>query len=254
MEITNKIQCPGCGATASFMETEPGYYTCAYCSASFEHRSILPAKTGAQIFYQYAKELYEKHLVLTPENAKYYSRMFTAILNLDIYLQSLRTSKFYEPIFKDLKALIFREIELLKKEKVHVGMAKEAIYNNPNNFARLKYLVFYYTIIAQHSSQIAPDEEALKEALTYIENAEMLQAKLELGYETPIARTKVGILSRLHSSEKVFNYLAMLTTPSQKEAEMSWDLKNQMAQAKVDFEAILLSPEYLQFIAQKENG
>ncbi len=253
MRLTNKIQCPSCGATGSFLEKEPGRYTCVYCNSIFEHTSILPEKTVLQIFFDQMKDLYDTHIVFLPDRAQYYARMFNVIMQMDAHLRPLKNSSFYLLAFNNLEELIQREFRLLKDQNIDIGIGKEAIYSDSETFVRLKYLVFYNTILAHHKALLAGSESELLEALTYAENAGIIQNKLNLGYDTDIARSKVGVLRRLHKKEEVFSYLAELTGFFKVNEEMDVSAKNEIEQAKVDFEPILLSEEYQNFIDTKRN-
>ena len=250
MKITQKIQCPNCGATSNFKDKTPGIFLCIYCGSSFEHISITSDLTVEKHFYNQVLSIYNEYVLFDIKRVKYHERMFIGIMKLDVNLDQIKNKAYQKKLFPKLIELMEREITIHKSNNITWNTSIEYKKGNEKVMQSLFYLKNYYRVLGHHYCKIYDTEIELNKALNYFSYAESIKAPTDSKFYTGLIRSKIGILNRLHQSSSAFEYLDdLLKNPLDFSINGPKEILAYREQLKVDFEDLFLSDAYKEYKA-----
>ncbi|AFL80844.1 hypothetical protein Aeqsu_1351 [Aequorivita sublithincola DSM 14238] len=211
MELSNKIQCPTCGATSSYTETEPGQYKCGYCLSGWEQLSILPEKDNEQEFFEKCKEIFDEQQKLTPEKPKYSERSFANITIFFSFFSEIKNTTFREQLLPKFNTLVEEQIKEYAEQGIDTNVDREKIFTRyPDKFVLVIYLAELNYMSAKALALTYDEKEKLEEAILKLKTAQQLHGPSINEWQGKISKTTVGILQRLGEEKRAFEYIYSL--------------------------------------------
>lgn len=211
MELLNRIQCPACGATSSYSETEPGHYKCGYCLSNWEQLSILPEKSNEQQFLEKCEAIFDEQQKLTPDRPKYFERSFANITIFYSFFSEIKTPAYREQLLPKFNTLVDKQIEEFAKQKIDAAVDRDKIFSSyPDKFVLIIYLAELNYMSAKAMALTFNEKDKLEEAVIKLTKAQNLFGPSINEWQPKISKAIVGILQRLGERERTFDYIHSL--------------------------------------------
>lgn len=211
MELSNKIQCPTCGATSSYTEIEPGHYKCGYCLSGWEQLSILPEKNNEQEFFEKCEEIFDEQQKLTPERPKYSERSFANITIFFSFFSEIKNTIFREQLLPKFNTLVDKQIKEYAEQGIDTNVDREKIFSRyPDKFVLVIYLAELNYMSAKAIALTYDEKEKLEEAVLKLKTAQQLHGPSINEWQEKISKASVGVLQRLGEEQRTFEYIYSL--------------------------------------------
>ncbi len=196
-------------------------------------------------FYDQVLELLTKYDDFDLSRAKYFERMFSGILQIQVYLGQIKTEKYLQELFPRYKALLHRELQRYN----HRGISWETKFSPNDNDAKTMIALFhikhYYKILGYFIARTGDSEQQLEEASTYLHRAQSIKVPVPGDFNLELVRSKYGILQRLKKEKEAFHFLEMsLQNPLDSQGKNEEEIQELREDLLVHFEDVLLGADY----------
>lgn len=211
MEITIKIQCPACGATSSYTETEPGHYKCGFCLSSWEQVSVLPEKNDEKEFFGRCEEIYNEQLKITREKPKYLEITFANISMFYSFFLEIENQELQEKLLPKFFTMVDNQVEEYANDGIDENIDRDKIFaRHTDKFVLIIYLAELNYMRAKALALNYDEKEKLEEAIQKLKIAQHLHGPTIHEWQGKISKAIIGILQRLGEETKAFEYINSL--------------------------------------------
>lgn len=211
MEITIKIQCPACGATSSYTETEPGHYKCGFCLSSWEQVSVLPEKNDEKEFFGRCEEIYNEQLKITREKPKYLEITFANISMFYSFFLEIENQQLQEKLLPKFFTMVDNQVEEYANDGIDENIDRDKIFaRHTDKFVLIIYLAELNYMRAKALALNYDEKEKLEEAIQKLKIAQHLHGPTIHEWQGKISKAIIGILQRLGEETRAFEYINSL--------------------------------------------
>lgn len=209
--MTIKIQCPACGATSSYTETEPGHYKCGLCLSLWEQVSVLPEKNDEKEFFERCEEIYAEQLNITRDKPKYLERTFANISMFYSFFLEIESQELLEKLMPKFFTMVDNQVEEYANDGIDENIDRDKIFaKHTDKFVLIIYLAELNYMRAKALALNYEEKEKLEEAIQKLKTAQQLHGPTIHEWQGKISKAIVGILQRLGEETKAFEYINSL--------------------------------------------